>query len=59
MQKNRALGGQASRETDGYGIDLKWQGTKSNWRCRSGLAGVRGERGHDYAAAVMSRCGGE
>lgn len=44
MQKNRALGGQASRETDGYGIDLKWQGTKSNWRRRSGLAGERRRR---------------
>lgn len=44
MSKNYALSGQASRETDGYGIDLKWRGTKSNWRQFAGLAGIRRQR---------------
>ena len=54
VSKNYALSGQASRETDGYGIDLKWHGTKSNWRQFAGLAGIRRQR-RERADAKLRR----
>ena len=53
MSKNYGLAGQAARETDGYGIDLKLHGLKSNWRAFGGLSGIRRQR-RERAAHAMN-----
>lgn len=59
MSKNYGLAGQAARETDGYGMDLKMHGLKSNWRAFSGLAGIRRQRRERAAQKLLDAAHGE